>query len=173
MFFNPAVALEGNASTLQPFYYNMNQFFRATIDGKDGDSMALRYYAVNPLARTLPGGRPFCIMDFIWNELRRTMVEPKKFLPSGPYIMYMMERVTKMTFPKDCKHEPHHHRPHSSDAPPPCPRHAGATRNPIFDPAPSSSSAAPSSHHGHHESFMKRAIRSMFCMCRSMAQDIN
>jgi len=49
--------------------------------------MALRYYAVNLLARTLPSGRPFCILDFIWNELRRTMIEAKKSLPAAPYIM--------------------------------------------------------------------------------------
>ena len=46
----------------------------------------------------LPGGRPFCIVDFIWNELRRTMVEAKNSLPAAPYIMYMIERVTKVTF---------------------------------------------------------------------------
>ncbi|RLN23132.1 Reverse transcriptase (RNA-dependent DNA polymerase), putative [Panicum miliaceum] len=67
LFFNPLLAQKGNASTLQPFYYMMNQFFRATIDGKDGDGTSLRYYACNLLARTMPRGRPFCIMDFIWN----------------------------------------------------------------------------------------------------------
>jgi hypothetical protein len=82
----------------------MNSIFCATIDAKDGDTMTLCYFACNLLARIMPGGRPFCIMDFIWNELRRTMNDPKKLLPSAPYIMYMIERVTKITFPKDCKH---------------------------------------------------------------------
>jgi hypothetical protein len=91
LFYNPILAEAGNASTLQPFYYTMNQFFRTTIDAKDGDATALRYFACNLLARTMPGGQPFCIMDFIWNELRRTMNDPKKFLPSAPYIMYMIE----------------------------------------------------------------------------------
>ena len=116
----------------------MNQFFRATIDAKDGDSAALRYYAVNLLARALPGGKLFCIMDFIWNELRRTMIEAKKSLPAAPYIMYMIERVTKVTFPKTVKHEPLHLYARSGDAPPPPPSHASATRNPRFNPAPSS-----------------------------------
>ena len=56
LFFNPYWAEKGNTSTLLPVYYTMNQFFRATIDAKDGDPAVLRYYAVNLLARTLPGG---------------------------------------------------------------------------------------------------------------------
>jgi hypothetical protein len=65
LFYNPLLAEAGNASTLQPFYYAMNQFFRTTIDAKDGDSTALRYFAYNLLAHTMQGGRPLCIMDFI------------------------------------------------------------------------------------------------------------
>jgi hypothetical protein len=36
----------------------MNQFFRATIDAKDGDATALGYFACNLLARVMPGGDP-------------------------------------------------------------------------------------------------------------------
>jgi hypothetical protein len=172
LFYNPILAEAGNASTLQPFYYTMNQFFRATIDAKDGDATALRYFACNLLARVMPGGRPFSIMDFIWNELRRTMNDPQKFLPSAPYIMYMIERVTKVTFPKDCKHAALHLRPRSGDAPHAPPLHAGATRNPRFDPAPSYSGPS-SSRRGHHDSFIKRALKSIFCMCNTATQEIN
>ncbi|RLN41538.1 putative callose synthase 6 [Panicum miliaceum] len=151
----------------------MNQFFRATIDGKDGDGTALRYYACNLLARTMPGGRPFCIMDFIWNEMRRAMCDPTKFLPSAPYIMYMIERVTKISFPKDCKHEPLHLHPHSGNAPPGAPRHAGATRNLRFDPPTSHVGACSSSYRDHSGSFIKRALKSIFGMCKSISQELN
>ncbi|RLN22034.1 retrotransposon protein, putative, Ty1-copia subclass [Panicum miliaceum] len=151
----------------------MNQFFRATIDGKDGDPTALRYYACNLLVRTMPGGRPFCIMDFIWNELRRAMCDPNKFLPFVPYILYMIERVTKVTFPKDCKHEPLHLRPRSGDAPRAAPLHARATRNPRFDPPTSTTGASSLSRHGHHDSFIKRALKSIFFMCKTVNQEVN
>ncbi|RLN36000.1 hypothetical protein C2845_PM03G32980 [Panicum miliaceum] len=173
LFFNPILAQKGNANTLQPFYYTMNQFFKATIDGKDGDGRALRYYACNLLARTMPGGRPFCVMDFIWNEMRRAMCDPTKFLPSVPYIMYMIERVTKISFPKDCKHEPLHLRPRSGNAPPADPRHAGATRNPRFDPPTSHAGASSSSRRDHSGSFIKRALKSIFSMCKSVSQEVN
>jgi len=172
LFFNPICAQEGKANYLLPVYYAMNQFFRVTVDAKDGDSVALRYYDVNLLARALPGGKPFCIMDFIWNELRRTMIEAKKLLPAAPYIMYMIERVTNVTFPMTIKHEPLHLRVRFGDAPPPPPSHAGATRNPRYDPAPSSLGASSSSRHRHHDSFVKRALRSLFGMCRNIAQDV-
>jgi len=112
-------------------------------------------------------------MDFIWNELRRTMLEAKMSLPAAPYIMYMIERVTKVTFPKTVKHEPHHMRARSGDAPPPPPSHAGSTRNPRYDPAPSSLGASSSSRHRHHDTFVKRTLRSLFGMCRNIAQDVH
>ncbi|KAG2561669.1 hypothetical protein PVAP13_8KG171902 [Panicum virgatum] len=87
--------------------------------------------------------------------------------------MYMIERVTKVTFPKTVKHEPLHLCARSGDAPPPPPSHAGATRNPRFDSAPSSLDASSSSHHRHHDSFVKRALRSLFGMCRNIAQDVH
>jgi hypothetical protein len=173
LFYNPILAKAGNASILQPFYYMMNQFFHATIDAKGGDSTGLRYFACNLLARVMPGGRPLSIMDFIWNELRRMMNNPQKFLPSAPYLIYMIERVTKVTFPNDSKHEALHLRPRSGDVPRAPPLHAGATRNPRFDPAPSYSGASSSSRHGHHDSFIKRALKSIFCMCKMATQEIN
>jgi hypothetical protein len=173
LFYNPILAEAGNASTLQPFYYTMNQFFRATIDAKDGDATALRYFACNLLARVMPGGRPFSIMDFLWNELRRMMNDPQKFLPSTLYLMYMIERVTKVTFPKDCKHTALHLHPRSGDAPHAPPLHAGATRNPRFDPAPSHSGVSSSARHDHHDSFIKRALKSIFSMYKTTTHEIN
>jgi hypothetical protein len=173
LFYNLILAEAGNASTLQPFYYTMNQFFHTTIDAKDGDATALRYFACNLLARVMPGGRPFSIMDFIWNELRRTMNDPQKFLPSAPYLMYMIERVTNVTFPKDCKHVALHLHPLSGDAPHAPPLHARATRNLRFDPPPSTVGASSSSRHGHHDSFIKRPLKSIFCMCKTATQKIN
>ena len=78
-----------------------------------------------------------------------------------------------MTFPMTYKHEPLHLRARSGDAPPLSPLHASSTRNPRLDPAPSSSGVSSSSRHGHHDSFVKRALRSLFGMCKSIAQDVH
>jgi hypothetical protein len=70
--------------------------------------------------------------------------------------MYMIERVTKVTFPKDCKHAALHLHPRSGDAPHAPPLHAGATRN-----------------LRHHDSFIKRALKSIFSMCKTATHEIN
>jgi hypothetical protein len=85
----------------------------------------------------------------------------------------MIERVTKVTFPKDCKHAPLHLHPRSGDAPHAPSLHAGATRNLRFDPAPSHSGVSSSSRHGHHDSFIKRALKSIFSMCKTATHEIN
>jgi hypothetical protein len=48
------LAIEGKADQLNPYYYYLNQFFRATIDPKQGDVAALRYFAPNLLNRMAP-----------------------------------------------------------------------------------------------------------------------
>jgi hypothetical protein len=101
------------------------------------------------------------------------MNDPQKFLPFAPYLMYMIERITKVTFPKDCKHVALHLRPRSGDALHAPPLHAGATRNPRFDPPSSTVGASSSSRHGHHDTFIKRALTSIFCMCKIATQEIN
>jgi hypothetical protein len=87
--------------------------------------------------------------------------------------MYMIERVTKVTFPKDYKHAALHLHPQSGDAPHAPPLHASATRNPRFDPAPSHSGVSSSSRYGHHDSFIKRALKSIFSMCKTATHEIN
>jgi hypothetical protein len=109
MFPSRDLAIEGNADQLNPYCYYLNQFFQATIDPKQGDAMALRYYAPNLLNRMAPDEEGFCIFDFIWNELRRAINDPMKYLPCGPYLMYMIERVTNLRYPKEVVHEPFRH----------------------------------------------------------------
>jgi hypothetical protein len=47
MFPSRDMAIEGMADQLNPYYYYLNQFFRATIDPKQGDATGLRYFAPN------------------------------------------------------------------------------------------------------------------------------
>ncbi|RLM93982.1 uncharacterized protein C2845_PM08G14610 [Panicum miliaceum] len=124
MFYNPIVAWEGKTKNLLPYYYYANFMLRWTIDPKKGDSSALHVFAVNLLNRFAPGGKAFNIFYYIWNELRRVMDDSRKHLPYAPYIMYKIERVTKITFPKDAKLEVLHLRSRGEDAPTP-PSHHG------------------------------------------------
>jgi hypothetical protein len=95
-----ALAIEGKADQLNPYYYYLNQLFRATIDPKQGDATTIRYYAPNLFNRMAPDEEGFCIFDFMWNELRTAMNDPMKYLPYSPYLMYMIERVTNVAILK-------------------------------------------------------------------------
>jgi hypothetical protein len=62
MFPSRDLAIEGKADQLNPYYYYLNQFFRATIDPKQGDATTLRYFAPNLLNRMAPDEEGFAYL---------------------------------------------------------------------------------------------------------------
>jgi hypothetical protein len=53
-------------------------------------------YVRNVLARFALGGDKFNVPQFIWHKLRLAMEDGKRGLPYAPYLMFMIERVTKL-----------------------------------------------------------------------------
>jgi hypothetical protein len=173
MFPSRDLAIEGKADQLNPYYYYLNQFFRATIDPKQGDATALRYYAPNLLNRMAPDEEDFCIFDFIWNELRRAMNDPMKYLPYGPYIMYLIDRVTNFCYLKDVVHEPFRHLRDQAKKPPKGHKYVGSSSAaPRHDDMPVASSP-PRPPRRHRGSMIKRVLKSIFSMCKTMATETN
>jgi hypothetical protein len=173
MFPSRDLAIEGKADQLNPYYYYLNQFFRATIDPKIGDATALRYYAPNLLNRMAPDEEGFCIFDFIWNELRRAMNDPMKHLPYAPYLMYMIERVTNLRYPKDVVHEPLHHLRDRAKRPPKGRKYVGSSSAaPRHDDLPAARSS-PRPPRWHCGSMIKRVLKSIFSMCKTIATETN
>jgi hypothetical protein len=70
----------------------------------------------------------FCIFDFIWNELRRAIDDPMKYLPYAPYLMYMVERVTNILYPKDVVHGPFCHLRDRAKKVPKARKYVGSSR---------------------------------------------
>jgi hypothetical protein len=175
MFFNPILAREGKSTYLQSYYNYANFMMRWRIDPKKGDYIALNFYAVNLLNRMALDGRPFNAFDFIWNELRRVMDDSRKHLPYAPYMMYMIERVTKITFPKDVKHEPLHLRPRSEMPAHSSKHHGSSSSAPLVDDPPlcAPSYTPISSRRRGNGSMVKRVLRSIFCMCKTMVREVN
>jgi hypothetical protein len=58
----------------------------------------------NVLARCAPGGDRFNVPRFLWTELRLAVEDGRRGLPYAPYLMFMIERVTRFYFPKDGMH---------------------------------------------------------------------
>jgi hypothetical protein len=173
MFPSRDLAIEGKADQLNPYYYYINQFFRATIDPKIGDATTLRYYAPNLLNRMAPDEEGFCIFDFIWNELRRAMNDPMKHLPYAPYLMYMIERVTNVRYPKDVVHEPLRHLRDRAKRPPKGRKYVGSSSAaPLHDDLPAARSSPPPPRR-HRGSMIKRVLKSIFSMCKTIATETN
>jgi hypothetical protein len=173
MFPSRDLAIEVKADQLNPYYYYLNQFFRATIDPKKGDATALRYFAHNLLNRMAPDEEGFCIFDFIWNELRRAMNDPMKYLPYAPYLMYIIERVTNVRYPKDVVHEPFRHLRDRAKKTPKARKYVGSSSvAPHRDDVPAAPSP-PRPPRRHRGSMIKRVLKIIFSMCKTMATETN
>jgi hypothetical protein len=93
---------DGRRTGLKGFYYTMNNLFRITLNPKD-NATDLNGYITNVLSRFLDGER-FHVPRFIWVELAYAMDDGRRYLPYAPYLMFMIERVTRQRFPKDYFH---------------------------------------------------------------------
>ena len=97
-------AADGKRSGLHSYYYILNNLIRNTINPKDGAASDINGYVRNVLARFAPGGNKFNIPQFIWHELRLVMEDGRKGLPYAPYLMFLIERITGISFLKDGMH---------------------------------------------------------------------
>jgi hypothetical protein len=96
---------DGSTTSLKSVYYVLNNMFRETIYPKGGsDSTSFRRFAPNLIARLLPGAKPFTVSKFIWFNLVEVTESGKCNLPYAPYIMYMIEMVSGISFKKDVEH---------------------------------------------------------------------
>jgi len=85
---------------LKSFYYVMNNLIRMTLNPKD-NATDLNGHITNVLSR-FPEGDKFNVPRFIWVELTYAMDDGRRALPYAPYLMFMIERVTGVKYPKDC-----------------------------------------------------------------------
>jgi hypothetical protein len=138
MKFMYAPGQEGNAGTinaLYTFYSVRNMLFRKTICPRVGDPTNISQFAKNLLAHMRDGAPPFSVMDFVWEEIKGISMNPQKTYRFAPYIMFMIEDVTSMTFPKDGFHMPIRPTPSKKPIVPP----AQVSSPPKLDPLLSSS----------------------------------
>jgi len=64
-----SIAADGLVKGLKSYYYILNNLFRTTLNPKNGSASHLYGYARNILVRMGPGGAPFSVSHFLWNEL--------------------------------------------------------------------------------------------------------
>jgi hypothetical protein len=93
----------GKSRGLKGVYYVMNNIIRNTINPKDGGASDVNGF-VRDLLSHFPNGTKFNVARFMWVELAITLDDGRRHLPYAPYLMYMIERLTGKSYPKDCIH---------------------------------------------------------------------
>jgi hypothetical protein len=91
---------------LKPIYYAFNNLLREAVNPK-GDSNAnfLKKYIVNLLKMMMPDSKPFSVRKYIWFGLITTLKDGRNNFPYAPYMMYVIEMVSGLSFPKDYVHK--------------------------------------------------------------------
>jgi hypothetical protein len=103
MKFMHAPGLEGNAGTtngLHTFYSVLNRLFRKIVCPRDGNPTNISQFAKNLLANMRDGAPPLNVMDFVWEEIKDTSMNPQNTCGFTPFLMFIIEDVTGRNFPK-------------------------------------------------------------------------
>jgi hypothetical protein len=91
---------------LYTYYSVLIRLFRATIAPRDGNPYDISRFMKNLMIALRPGAVPFSVGDYIWQEIEYLSEDPMKICSYNPYIMYKIERVSRVEFPKDVTHKP-------------------------------------------------------------------
>src|SRR6266540_999016 len=104
LYMEPNLA-DGMTSGLKPYFYVLNNLFRHTILPRSGDATKIHLWERNLLNRFSPGGCSFNVTNFLWEEIIEATNDSRKGRLYAPYIMFVIEKVSSITFQKDVQHE--------------------------------------------------------------------
>jgi hypothetical protein len=96
----------GHMKGLYTYYSVLNRLLRATIAPRDGNPSDISRFMKNLMIALRPRADPFSVGDYIWQEIKYLSEDPKKICSYMSYIMFMIERVFRVKFPKDVTHKP-------------------------------------------------------------------
>ena len=98
----------GSVHGMLPFYVYLHRMFRKTLAPREGDQSNISFYGRDLLKYMNPSERDFCVVDYIWEEMKTISCSPQKSCGYAPYLMHIIEAVTNSTFEYDHEHEPFH-----------------------------------------------------------------
>jgi hypothetical protein len=96
----------GKVKNLYTYYAALNRLLRMSITSRDGNPSEITKFQKNLMVALWSGAPEFSVRDFIWQKIKHLSEDPKKICSYSPYIMYMIEKVAKMEFPKNVSHDP-------------------------------------------------------------------
>jgi hypothetical protein len=87
----------------KPFFLVLHRILQNTLSPREGDSSSVPQYERNILHAISEEGR-FNVFDFIFQEIWNVVVSNNRLCDYAPYIMKMIEKVSKKTFVKNVEH---------------------------------------------------------------------
>jgi hypothetical protein len=87
----------------KPFFLVLHRILQNTLSPREGDSSSVPQYERNILHAISEEGR-FNVLDFIFQEIWNVVVSNNRLCDYAPYIMKMIEKVSKKTFVKNVEH---------------------------------------------------------------------
>jgi hypothetical protein len=105
MYLRGELANYGRMKNLYTYYAALNRLLRVSITPRDRNPSKITKFQKNMMVALRPGAPKFSVRDFIWQEIKHLSEDPKKVCSYSLYIMYMIEKVAKMEFPKNVTHK--------------------------------------------------------------------
>ena len=88
----------GRVQGMLPFYAYLHHMFRKTLAPREGDQPNISFYGRDLLKYMNPSERDFCVVDYIWEEMKTISCSPQKSCGYAPYVMHIIEAITNSTF---------------------------------------------------------------------------
>jgi hypothetical protein len=170
-------------TNVKPTFRYMNSLIRQTVLPKGGNEMNILSHN-QTLLLSLADGTEFSTFDMIWSEIVAASSNTTKSCLHAPYLMKMIEVVTKLNFKKESKHQayiplridprdPYKRTKRSRGSTSAAPQSPSPPRQ-VHPPRSRSSRGGSSSRSGRDSlaSLVKRGFRTLFHMCRTTQQDV-
>jgi hypothetical protein len=109
----------GHVKGLYTYYSILNRLFRKTLTPRDGNTSDITAFQRNLMVAMKPGEPTFNVGDFLWQEIKNSSENPQRLCSYGPYISYIIKKVTQRAYPNDTKHRPLKPKPNKTVRVPP------------------------------------------------------
>jgi hypothetical protein len=104
----------GHVKGLYTYYSILNRLFGKTLTPRDGNTLDITAFQRNLMVAMKPGEPMFNVGDFLWQEIKNSSNNPQRLCRYGPYISYIIKKVTQRAYPNDTKHRPLQTKPNKT-----------------------------------------------------------
>ncbi|GJM91716.1 hypothetical protein PR202_ga08122 [Eleusine coracana subsp. coracana] len=181
MYVDPDNCSPPNSNGLKPFFSVLFRICRSTLAPRGGNFDRIPAFQ-RDILHWVHGNRKFDVFDYVYQEMWDISISPKRGCGYAPHIMFIIEKVSGLTFNKDMKHLslkpqiPSNWTPDTTSG-----QFFGAAQPPSSAAPPQPPRAAPQGTGSSHvpppprskRSGIMKMFKSLMSLCRSINQRLN